>query len=123
MSDAADDMEREAIGREMDEGEASVSTPGAPRTWTLKMGPDEYGELHWSASGLCEPPGSDREIVKAYEAGPVDAERERLLDLLVALEELLSLSTDLTEGDDCNLDAARDLLREYGRLGHRRPGG
>lgn len=48
--------------------------------------------------------------------GVVDAERERMLDLLVALEELLSSTVELAEGDDCNVDAARDLLREHSRL-------
>jgi hypothetical protein len=125
-----------------------VSTPETPRTWTetvnggdvregdtiwletrwvtvmeLYPAPDHIGYGYhdgtrgWAGSFLVDTP-----ILRACVVAAVDAERERLLDLLGDLEALLSSSVELAEGDDCNVDAARDLLREYGRLGHRRPG-
>lgn len=51
-----------------------------------------------------------------FSDAPVDAERERMLDLLSAIEGLLSSSVDLPDGADCNVDEVRALLVEHGRL-------
>lgn len=85
---------------------ASVSTPETPRTWTLY--PSTRGTV---ATGQGPEAGkSVRVVEKAF----VDAERERLLDLL---EETL-VGGLISEGVRRRVMVA---LREYGRSGHRRP--
>jgi hypothetical protein len=89
-----------------------VSTPETPRTWILQ--PDGCWWKVTSGDWSDEP--HPAETIEVIEKALVDDERERLLDLL---ERLLSddASTAYSAGGDADA-----LLREYGRLGHRRPG-
>lgn len=90
--------------------EASVSTPETPRTWTLY----EHKAFHGTeargpdlASSIEDDPPAPIEVV---EKAPVDAERERLLDLL----------EERHDSPDWDLDVSSRVvavLREYGRLG------
>jgi hypothetical protein len=103
----------------------SVSTPETPRTEEWRVYVNDHGKLV-----ECEADGPDQFIVvpKPAEA-PVGAERERLLDLIEELEANLASLARVVPAPSGPMERlrneiatkigrkARDLLREYDRLG------
>lgn len=85
--------------------------PETPRTWTLKRWETGQGTAITVASGPKLLPGNEP---KVYEAAPVGAERERLLDLLERAMPRLDLG--VPDAQDLSLEVVA-ALREYGRLG------
>ena len=105
-----------------------MSIPETPRIWILEVCPICGNKK--TGFRLCEHQKGGDDVtginfeqivpVEVVEKAPVDAERERLLDLVAGL---LSARLDVapTQHHD-SVDQAIVALREYGRLGDRRPG-
>lgn len=90
-----------------------MSTPETPRIWTLEGDEDDV-----IVTGALLDDGEEYVVV---EKAPVDAERERLLDLLENQGDFLDTVTQWTGSDPDELHEYREaidaVLREYGRLG------
>jgi hypothetical protein len=108
-----------------------VSTPETPRTWTLWIC-NECGltTASFPPRGLCYSvkvhDNYSMTQVEVVEKASVDVERERLLDLLERVEDWLQVPdymgySDLVSARQVEADV-KTVLREYGRLGHRRSG-
>lgn len=83
-----------------------MSTPETPRTW--KIG-------GWHDCPVIVGPALRGRTVEMVEKAPVDAERERLLDVIERLEDEVGIDEDGMPWPSA-FDAV-NLLREYGRLG------
>lgn len=125
-----------AIGNAISrENKAVVVMPEAPRTWTLVYDARRVDDYEEPATRVEPDDGvlSDGERVKVYEASTVDAERERMLELIERAREMMGAAHlvedewrpelhEYVERDDpnCRVCAVeRDLstlLREYDRL-------
>ncbi len=94
-----------------------MSTPETPRAYAV----DKKAMSPWIFKAAHETPFAGEHLVKVYEAAPVDAERERLLDLLESQGDFLDTVTQWTGSDPDELHEHREaidaVLREYGRLG------
>jgi hypothetical protein len=86
-----------------------VSTPETPRIWMLRR---RFGEP-WNVTG----PDNDRGPIEVIEKAPVDAERERLLDLLERFDTWCIVANTKEPESAAVLADVKALLREYGRLG------
>lgn len=92
-----------------------------PRTWTLvfcqdcgeMLGVQDHVRVRDEHFGYAGHRGM--RFVEVVEKAPVDAERERLLNLIEDL--LITIKTSTVHGSLEFYDRAKGLLREYGRLG------
>lgn len=96
-----------------------MSPPETPRTWTLDPSPlPRYAAVvHFGAGAYLHGEAG----IKAYEAAPVDAEREQMLDLLERAREVIRRSEVRIDVECSGCSPLRReieaLLHKHGRLG------